>query len=98
MECSSSEAKDGIFSPDKPVTRAEFVTMLWRLAGKPEVGGNVFNDVTEDAYYRVAANWAYKNGITSGVGDSRFAPNNDCTREQVITMLYRFYQRFKTRL
>lgn len=85
------EAKAGLFDPDRGLKRAEFVTMLWRAAGSPSAAvTEKFEDVDENDYYYQAAYWAAANGITNGVGDNRFAPDYDCTREQAITMLYRF--------
>lgn len=90
-DCTSVEAKDGLFDPDRGLKRAEFVTMLWRAAGSPSAAvTEKFEDVDENDYYYQAAYWAAANGITNGVGDNRFAPDYDCTREQAITMLYRF--------
>ena len=79
------------FSPDMVVTRAQAVTFLWAAAGKPEpIGSNPFTDVAEDDWFYKAVLWANENGITSGVGDGCFAPNDVCTREQVVTFLYAF--------
>lgn len=94
--CSSDTAKDGIFGAEDIVTRAEFVTMLWRLAGEPYSNNmtNEFTDVSESDYYYKAVLWASRVGITKGVGNNKFAPTADCTREQVVTFLYRFYQKY----
>ena len=79
------------FSPDMVVTRAQAVTFLWAAAGKPEpIGSNPFTDVAVDDWFYKAVLWANENGITSGVGDGCFAPNDVCTREQVVTFLYAF--------
>ena len=58
-------------------------------AGSPAVSGGSFSDVAADAYYAKAVAWANENGITSGVGSNKFAPNADCTRAQIVTLLYR---------
>ncbi|MGM9876680.1 MAG: S-layer homology domain-containing protein [Bacilli bacterium] len=77
-----------IFSPNSYITRAQFITVLWRYAGKPETNtNNVFTDVSTDSFYYDAINWAYSKGIIS---DNTFYPNDSCTREQVITMIYRY--------
>lgn len=92
-DCSGAGAKDGIFDPERIVTRAEFITMLWRLAGSPTASGKVedFTDVTDpSSYYYQAVRWAASKGITAGVGDNRFAPTHDCTRGQIVAMLYRY--------
>ena len=85
---------DGIgnnkFAPDGTCTRGQVVTFLWRAAGKPTVSANVsFTDVKADEYYYEAVKWAVANGITQGVGGNKFAPNDTCTRGQVVTFLHR---------
>ena len=77
------------FSPATTVTRAQTVTFLYRAAGSPAVSGGSFSDVAADAYYAKAVAWANENGITSGIGSHKFAPNADCTRGQIVTLLYR---------
>lgn len=90
--CSSASSKDGQFSPDRGITRAEFITMLWRLAGSPSVGQvQEFSDVTDkNSWYYQAVQWAAATGITSGIGNNKFGPDLDCTREQAVAFLYRF--------
>ena len=82
------------FSPYKACTRAEIVTFLWRAAGSPEPtrSTNPFTDVnavTHSAYYK-AILWASQKGITSGTSATTFAPNQLCTRSQIVTFLYRY--------
>lgn len=78
------------FGPDKPCTRAQAVTMLWRLHGEPEVQQTqMFVDVPDNAWYAKAVRWAACEGITGGVGQGRFDPDAPCTRGQIVTMLYR---------
>ena len=78
------------FSPDKTCTRAQIVSFLWRFEHQPEAkAANTFQDVSANAYYAQAVDWAVENGITSGVSANRFAPNNDCTRAQIVTFLFR---------
>ena len=79
------------FSPDKICTRAQVVTFLWRAAGSPEPVSSVspFSDVSKSSYYYKAVLWAVEQGITSGMGNGRFAPDDTCTRAQVVTFLYR---------
>ena len=84
---------DGKFSPDATCTRAQSVTFLYRAAGSPKVSGSAeFGDVATNAYYADAVAWAAKNGITGGIGGGLFGSNNDCTRAQIVTFLYRNYQ------
>ena len=81
---------DGKFSPDAPCTRAQAVTFLYRASGAPAVSGNAaFSDVATNAYYAAAVKWAEKNGITGGIGGGLFGSNNNCTRAQIVTFLYR---------
>ena len=81
---------DGKFSPDATCTRAQAVTFLYRASGAPAVTGNAaFSDVATNAYYAAAVKWAEKNGITGGIGGGLFGSNNNCTRAQIVTFLYR---------
>lgn len=84
---------DGKFSPDATCTRAQAVTFLYRASGAPAVSGNAaFGDVATNAYYAAAVKWAEKNGITGGIGGGLFGSDNNCTRAQIVTFLYRNYQ------
>ena len=78
------------FSPNAPCTRAQTVTFLWRSQGKPAAGtANPFTDVAKDTYYTDAVLWAVENGITEGTSETTFSPDEDCTRAQTVTFLYR---------
>lgn len=77
------------FAPNATVTRAQTVTFLYRAAGSPKTGISIFIDVSEDAYFSKAIAWAWANDITNGTGDITFSPNADCTRAQIVMMLYR---------
>ncbi len=79
------------FGSNSTVTRAEVVTFLWRAAGSPEVSGSGFADVDSSAYYADAVAWAVANGITTGTGESTFSPDSSCTRAQIVTFLYRYF-------
>ena len=81
------------FSPDKGCTRAQVVTFLWRACGKPEYDPNYmgFADVSEDMYYHDAVRWAAEYQITSGVNSTHFAPDNICSRAQIVTFLFRTF-------
>ena len=82
---------DTTFSPNATCTRAQIVTFLWRDSGSEAVQTAVpFEDVKRGMYYYNAVTWAVKNGITSGTTATTFSPNNDCTRAQIVTFLYRF--------
>ena len=81
---------DTAFSPNASCTRAQIVTFLWRANGSPVVSGNsAFTDVASDAYYAAAVTWAEKNDVTGGIGNGLFGSNNNCTRAQIVTFLYR---------
>ena len=78
------------FAPENTVTRAQTVTFLWRLAGKPAVEtDNPFADVTEKDYFCAPVLWAVAEKITNGMDDSHFMPESACTRGQIVTFLYR---------
>ena len=86
----TSGTGEGKFSPDATCTRAQSVTFLYRANGSPAVSGNsAFTDVAADAYYAAAVKWAEKNGITGGIGGGLFGSDNDCTRSQIVTFLWR---------
>ena len=78
------------FHPDMNCSRAQIVTFLWRAGGSPAVSGNsAFSDVASDAYYAAAVAWAEKNGVTGGIGGGLFGSDNNCTRAQIVTFIYR---------
>lgn len=80
------------FCPDDKCTRAQAASFLWRYAGQVEVKDEVsaFVDVPSDAYYYNAVLWAVKNKITAGYTKDTFAPDDTCTRGQIVTFLYRY--------
>ena len=77
------------FSPNAKVNRAQTVTFLYRVAGSPASGSSSFSDVPESAYFAKAVAWADANDITNGTSNVKFSPNADCTRGQIVTLLYR---------
>lgn len=80
-----------IFSPNEAMTRGMLVTVLYRLADKPEtLAVSSFADVAQEKYYAQAISWAYENGIVGGVTQTSFAPEEKVTREQLAAILYRF--------
>ena len=83
---------DGEFGPDATCTRAQSVTFLFRASKASANGAPAFSDVAATAYYAEAVKWATDNGITNGIGDNLFGSDNDCTRAQIVTFLYRMYQ------
>ena len=81
---------DTTFDPYGPCTRGQMVTFLHRNHSEPAAtGSNNFADVPADAFYKTAVQWAVNEGITNGTGDTTFAPNDACTRVQMVTFLYR---------
>lgn len=77
------------FSPNKPCTRAEIVTFIWRAVGSPVMSGNnPFTDVSPSNYYYNAVLWAVQAGVTSGTTATTFSPNKQCTRGEVVTFLW----------
>ena len=80
------------FKPDDTVSRGQFVTFLYRAEGKPGyTTENPFTDVTKDSYYYDSVLWAYEKGVASGLSSDRFGIDEQCTRGQVATFLYRAY-------
>ena len=78
------------FEPNATVTRGQTVTFLWRWDGEPETESrSTFRDVSAGAYYADAVSWAVEMGITNGTTAATFAPNQTCTRAQIVTFLYR---------
>lgn len=77
------------FAPGATVSRAQTVTFLYRANGSPAASGASFSDVAADEYYANAVAWAVRSGITTGTGNGKFSPNADCTRGQIVTLLYR---------
>ena len=85
---------DGKFSPNAPCTRAQSVTFLYRASGSPAVSDSaVFADVEANAFYADAVAWAVANGVTNGTTSSTFSPDNGCTRAQIVTFLYRAFNK-----
>lgn len=82
--------KQNIFGTNDKLSRAEFVTMLYAYAGKPDVTyRNIFKDVAENNWYALPVSWAYEQGITKGYGD-KFGSADTITREQLVLMLYKY--------
>ena len=90
-----NELMDGVggnrFAPNSETTRAQLVTILYRLEGEPAVSGDLpFTDVEAGIWYTDAILWAAQNNIVNGVNDTEFAPGDDLTRQQLVTILYRY--------
>lgn len=79
------------FSPNVVTSRGMLATILYRIEGEPAVtGNNIFTDVKSSDYYCRAVTWASQKGIVNGYGNGKFGPNDSITREQMVTMLYRY--------
>ena len=86
----TSGTGEGKFSPNSTCTRAQAVTFLYRASGSPAVSGKAeFSDVSTTAFYADAVAWAAKKDITTGIGGGLFGSDNDCTRGQIVTFLWR---------
>lgn len=83
----------GTFAPNTALARGMLVTILYQMAGAPEVTGTCpFRDVAAGSYYEKAAIWAAENGLVSGYENGCFGPNDPVTREQLAAILYRYAQ------
>ena len=81
------------FLPDGSTTRAQLVTILWRLEGSPEATNTAsFGDVADGAWYAKAVRWAAGSGVVRGYDSEHFGPDDAVTREQMVTILYRYAQ------
>ncbi len=80
-----------LFDVEGKLTRAQLVTILYRIAGEPETTGECpFTDIAADQWYTQAVTWAAENGIVNGMDETTFAPNLYITREQIAVILYRY--------
>ena len=92
-----AEIIDGVtdtqFAPNGKLNRATLATMIYRLSGE-KFSGTIgsFEDVKAGAWYAEAVEWAASTGVVNGITDTLFAPENNITREQAVTMLFRFAQ------
>lgn len=82
------------FSPNAPCTRGQIVTFLWNHSDNPKVSqSNGFVDVEYRDYFDKAVKWAGFSGVTTGTSETTFSPDNHCTREQMVTFLYRLFEK-----
>ena len=89
---------NGNFNPYNEFTRGEVATSFYRLTGSPNVKyAPLFHDVPDGVFYSKAITWCYYNGIITGYENGNFGPNDPITREQYVTILYRYskYRGFK---
>ena len=81
---------ESLFGPNSEVTRAMFVTVLYRIENQPKASASKFTDVDAGSYFEKAVAWGFENNIVNGVSDTEFAPHNRITREQMAAMMYRY--------
>ena len=81
---------DYTFEPETPMTRAMLVTVLWRFEGQPKEGKNTFSDVPGGQWFTEPIAWAAYNGVVGGIGDNKFDPDGNVTREQMAAILFRY--------
>ena len=85
------DAGNGAFSPNGTLTRAQVITVLWRLEGEPQATNAIsFTDVAESAWYTEVIRWAVQENIMEGYGGGAFGPNDPITWEQLAAILYRY--------
>lgn len=90
---------NGNFQPNQPLTRAQVVALLYRLAGNPETAySGQFQDVAEDAWYAIPVSWACQNDIVHGISETAFAPMANINREQLAVILYNYLDAIGTEL
>jgi hypothetical protein len=84
-----------LFAPYGTMTRAMAVTVLWRMVGRPDASHlpNVFSDVRDGSYYDIPLRWAAANGIVAGVGDGRFAPDDNISHRHMTALFNRYGNR-----
>lgn len=91
---------DTTFTPGTNMTRGMLVTVLYRMAGEPEVTAaqmNQFTDVASSAYYAKAVAWAKANGIVNGISATQFAPDSNVTRQDAVVIFYRMLKNYYNR-
>lgn len=84
---------EGVFSPDEICTRAQSVTFLARALSGKAAASTAFSDVPAGSWYAEAVAWAAENGVTTGIGGGLFGSDNNCTRGQIVTFLFRAYNK-----
>ena len=87
----TSGTTDTTFAPDATCTRAQAMTFLFKAMKAAAEGKADFKDVADSDWFASAVAWAVENGVTAGVGGGLFGPDNDCTRGQIVTFLWKLY-------
>lgn len=88
-----SGASNGLFLPDSQLTRAQLAQVLWAVSGYPEAPASPFSDVSSDSWFCQAVSWCRQEGLISGYSEDFFAPDSPLSREQLVTIFYRWAQR-----
>lgn len=81
---------NGLFSPETTLTRAQLCQIIYNMEGKPGAGSSNFSDVGAGVWYKNAVSWSAAHDIVNGTGNGRFSPDLPITREQTVTILYRY--------
>ena len=79
------------FAPNQTVTRAQAITFLYGVAGRPAAGSEPFDDVNAEDYFAAPVAWAYGKGITAGTSANLFSPDRGCQRAQIITFMALYF-------
>lgn len=83
-----------LFSPEESLSRAQLAQIIYNIDGDKSTGReSFFKDVQDNQWYTEAVNWAYENGVVSGYGDGNFGPNDSVSREQAMTIMYRYIKK-----
>ena len=85
-----SGMEDGRFGPDEPLNRAQLAQVLWTVGGCLEAEGSRFSDTAPDDWFYHAVSWCQQEGLIVGYADGTFLPDNPLTREQLVSILYRY--------
>ena len=84
---------EDLFGPNNDLSRAQLCQIIYNMEGRPTVaGGSSFSDVADGAWYTDAVTWAASQGIVDGYGGGLFGPDDNITREQLASILYRYAQ------
>ena len=86
-----ADAGNGAFSPEGTLTRAQVITVLWRLEGEPQATNAIsFTDVSDGQWYTDVIRWAVREGIMGGYDDGSFGPNNPIKWQELAAILFRY--------
>lgn len=89
-----SGTSNGLFEPEGQLTRAQLAQVLWKMSGSKNAKMSQFTDVPIGSWYYSAVSWCQQEGLIVGYSSNTFAPNDPLSREQMVSILYRYAQRF----